>query len=108
MKFDLIVLHELYIDQILSIELSPYKTLEMLILISIVKRGLLQRCYQRLAHTAKFLRCCHLNNSFFHTRCMKQNLVVFLADMYNVLEIHPAKCVRYPGEERAMQFLDGT
>ncbi|KAK9302491.1 hypothetical protein QLX08_005556 [Tetragonisca angustula] len=37
---------------------------------------------------------------------MKQNLVVFLADMYNVLEIHPAKCVRYPGEERAMQFLD--
>ncbi|XP_033353023.1 patronin isoform X16 [Bombus vosnesenskii] len=38
--------------------------------------------------------------------CMKQNLVVFLADMYNVLEIHPAKCVRYPGEERAMQFLD--
>lgn len=41
-------------------------------------------------------------------RSMKQNLVVFLADMYNVLEIHPAKCVRYPGEERAMQFLDGT
>lgn len=39
---------------------------------------------------------------------MKPNLVVFLADMYNVLEIHPAKCVRYPGEERAMQFLDGT
>lgn len=38
---------------------------------------------------------------------MKQNLVVFLADMYNVLEIHPAKCVRYPGEERALQFLDG-
>ncbi|XP_043681965.1 patronin isoform X16 [Vespula pensylvanica] len=37
---------------------------------------------------------------------MKPNLVVFLADMYNVLEIHPAKCVRYPGEERAMQFLD--
>ncbi|XP_076751756.1 calmodulin-regulated spectrin-associated protein patronin isoform X8 [Xylocopa sonorina] len=39
---------------------------------------------------------------------MKQNLVVFLADMYNVLEIHPAKCVRYPGEERAMQFLDAA
>ncbi|XP_014601147.1 PREDICTED: patronin isoform X7 [Polistes canadensis] len=37
---------------------------------------------------------------------MKPNLVVFLTDMYNVLEIHPAKCVRYPGEERAMQFLD--
>lgn len=38
---------------------------------------------------------------------MKQNLVVFLADMYNVLEIHPVKCVRYPGEERASQYLDG-
>lgn len=38
---------------------------------------------------------------------MKQNLLVFLADMYNVLEIHPVKCVRYPGEERAMQYLDG-
>ncbi|XP_044587352.1 patronin isoform X3 [Cotesia glomerata] len=38
---------------------------------------------------------------------MKQNLLVFLADMYNVLEIHPVKCVRYPGEERAMQqYLD--
>ncbi|XP_044012467.1 patronin isoform X14 [Aphidius gifuensis] len=37
---------------------------------------------------------------------MKQNLVVFLADMYNVLEIHPVKCVRYPGGERAMQYLD--
>lgn len=40
-------------------------------------------------------------------RSMKQNLVVFLADMYNVLEIHPVKCVRYPGGERAMQYLDG-
>lgn len=38
---------------------------------------------------------------------MKQNLVVFLADMYNVLEIHPAKCVRYPGEDKAQQYLDG-
>ncbi|XP_063990128.1 patronin isoform X6 [Diachasmimorpha longicaudata] len=37
---------------------------------------------------------------------MKQNLIVFLADMYNVLEIHPVKCVRYPGEERASQYLD--
>ncbi|KAJ8672893.1 hypothetical protein QAD02_004154, partial [Eretmocerus hayati] len=37
---------------------------------------------------------------------MKQNLVVFLAEMYNVLEIHPAKCVRYPGEDRAQQYLD--
>lgn len=38
---------------------------------------------------------------------MRQNLVVFLADMYNVLEIHPVKCVRYPGGERAQQFYDG-
>ncbi|XP_058802244.1 patronin isoform X4 [Phymastichus coffea] len=37
---------------------------------------------------------------------MKQNLVVFLAEMYNVLEIHPAKCVRYPGEDKAQQYLD--
>ncbi|XP_023316368.1 patronin isoform X4 [Trichogramma pretiosum] len=37
---------------------------------------------------------------------MKQNLVVFLAEMYNVLEIHPAKCVRYPGEDRAHLYLD--
>ncbi|XP_026472192.1 patronin-like [Ctenocephalides felis] len=28
---------------------------------------------------------------------MKQNLVVFLADLFTVLEIHPAKCVRYAG-----------
>ncbi|XP_025830608.1 patronin isoform X4 [Agrilus planipennis] len=27
---------------------------------------------------------------------MKQNLVVFLADLFNLLEINPAKCVRYP------------
>ncbi|RZF34990.1 hypothetical protein LSTR_LSTR000563 [Laodelphax striatellus] len=26
---------------------------------------------------------------------MKQNLLVFLADLFNVLEIHPAKCVRF-------------
>lgn len=38
---------------------------------------------------------------------MKQNLLVFLAEMYNVLEIHPAKCVRYPGEDLAQQYLDG-
>ncbi|XP_043262535.1 patronin isoform X4 [Colletes gigas] len=65
-----------------------------------------------LVHT--FCNRC-LPYSIFHTQpedvtymrgSMKQNLVVFLADMYNVLEIHPAKCVRYPGEERAMQFLD--
>lgn len=26
---------------------------------------------------------------------MRPNLVVFLADLFNVLEIHPAKCVRF-------------
>lgn len=34
-------------------------------------------------------------------RTMKQNLIVFLADMFNVLEIHPVKCVRYPGADKA-------
>lgn len=33
-------------------------------------------------------------------RSMKQNLIVFLADMFNVLEIHPVKCVRYPGMDK--------
>lgn len=28
---------------------------------------------------------------------MNQNLLVMLADLFNVLEIHPAKCVRFPG-----------
>lgn len=31
---------------------------------------------------------------------MKQNLVVLLADLFNVFEIHPAKCVCYPGMEQ--------
>lgn len=31
---------------------------------------------------------------------MKQNLIVFLADLFNLLEIHPVKCVRYPGMDR--------
>lgn len=34
-------------------------------------------------------------------RTMKQNLIVFLADMFNVLEIHPVKCVRYPGIDKS-------
>lgn len=46
-------------------------------------------------------------NSLLFSRSMKQNLVVFLAEMFNVLEIHPAKCVRYPGEDSAQQYLDG-
>lgn len=28
---------------------------------------------------------------------MKQNLVVLLADLFNLFELHPAKCVIYPG-----------
>ncbi|XP_067007915.2 patronin [Anabrus simplex] len=32
---------------------------------------------------------------------MKHNLTVFLADLFNVLEIHPVKCVRFPGTDRA-------
>lgn len=36
---------------------------------------------------------------------MQQNLIVFLADLFNVLEIHPVKCVRFPGSERAQQSL---
>ncbi|XP_031344044.1 patronin isoform X4 [Photinus pyralis] len=31
---------------------------------------------------------------------MKQNLIVFLADLFNILEIHPVKCVRYPGMDK--------
>ncbi|KAK7870474.1 hypothetical protein R5R35_000749 [Gryllus longicercus] len=33
---------------------------------------------------------------------MKQNLIVFLADLFNVLEIHPVKCVRFQGTDRAL------
>jgi calmodulin-regulated spectrin-associated protein len=31
---------------------------------------------------------------------MKQNLIVLLADMFNLFEIHPANCVCYPGMEQ--------
>ncbi|XP_072388108.1 patronin isoform X5 [Diabrotica undecimpunctata] len=52
-------------------------------------------------------RC--LPSSIFHLmpeditymrEAMKQNLLVFLADLFNVMEINPAKCVRYPGMEK--------
>lgn len=33
-------------------------------------------------------------------RTMKQNLIAYLADMFNLLEIHPVKCVRYPGADK--------
>lgn len=32
---------------------------------------------------------------------MKQNLVVLLADFFNLFEIHPTKCVCYPGMEQS-------
>lgn len=31
---------------------------------------------------------------------MKNNLIVFLADLFNVLEINPIKCVRYPESDK--------
>lgn len=33
---------------------------------------------------------------------MKQNLVALLADLFNLFEIHPSKCVNYPGMEQQM------
>lgn len=37
---------------------------------------------------------------------MKQNLVVLLADIFNLFEIHPAPCVDYPESEQASgEFL---
>lgn len=52
----------------------------------------------------------HLPHSVFHMLPddvtymrghMKQNLVVLLADIFNVFEIHPAPCVDYPESEIA-------
>lgn len=31
---------------------------------------------------------------------MNMNLLAFLADMFNVMEIHPAKCVCFPGSSQ--------
>lgn len=33
-------------------------------------------------------------------RSMRNNLIVLLADMFNLFEIHPAKCVTCPGPEQ--------
>ncbi|XP_057665161.1 patronin isoform X33 [Diorhabda carinulata] len=54
--------------------------------------------------------CCRcLSASIFHLmpedvtymrESMKQNLLVFIADLFNVMEINPAKCVRYPGMDK--------
>lgn len=38
---------------------------------------------------------------FIARRHMKQNLVVLLADMFNLFEIHPAPCVDYPESDQA-------
>lgn len=39
---------------------------------------------------------------FLFSRSMKQNLVVLLADLFNLFEIHPAKCVAYPGMDQQL------
>lgn len=31
------------------------------------------------------------------SRSMRQNLIALLADLFNVLEVHPVKSVKYPG-----------
>lgn len=36
----------------------------------------------------------------FFFRALKQNLIVLLADLFNLCEIHPANCVCYPGMEQ--------
>jgi len=33
--------------------------------------------------------------AFIFYRSMKTNLIAFFADLFNVLEIHPAKCVSF-------------
>lgn len=36
--------------------------------------------------------------SFFSNyRSMRQNLIAMLADLFNMLEVHPVKSVKYPG-----------
>ncbi|XP_037918503.1 patronin isoform X26 [Hermetia illucens] len=54
----------------------------------------------------------HLPYSVFHMSpeditymrgSMKHNLVVLMADLFNLFEIHPAKCVCYPGMENQQQ-----
>ncbi|XP_063226734.1 patronin isoform X2 [Bacillus rossius redtenbacheri] len=71
--------------------------------------GRASQAVQNLVTVSEFCSRC-LPASVFHMMpedvtylhgCMKPNLTVFLADLFNVLEIHPVKCVRYPGTERA-------
>ncbi|XP_071453571.1 patronin isoform X2 [Hetaerina americana] len=35
--------------------------------------------------------------AYLQSSSTRQNLVTFLADLFNLLEIHPVKCVRFPG-----------
>ncbi|KAG8233030.1 hypothetical protein J437_LFUL012170 [Ladona fulva] len=35
--------------------------------------------------------------AYLQSNATRQNLVTFLADLFNLLEIHPVKCVRFPG-----------
>lgn len=41
----------------------------------------------------------------FVSRSMRSNLVVFLADLFNLLEIHPAQCVRF--DRAAVPLTEG-
>ncbi|XP_055310768.1 patronin isoform X46 [Sitodiplosis mosellana] len=59
----------------------------------------------------------HLPYSVFHMTpqdvtymrgSMKQNLVVLLADLFNLFEIHPAKCVAYPGMDQQISKSDSN
>lgn len=34
---------------------------------------------------------------FSFSRSMRQNLIAMLADLFNMLEVHPVKSVKYPG-----------
>ncbi|CAH0557676.1 unnamed protein product [Brassicogethes aeneus] len=67
-----------------------------------------QDCFYNLGLVQDFCEKC-LPASIFHlmpeditymTDSMRQNLMVFMADLFNVMEIHPAKCVRYPGMDK--------
>jgi hypothetical protein len=40
----------------------------------------------------------NINNDCFSS--MNMNLLAFLADLFNVMEIHPAKCVCFPGSSQ--------
>lgn len=39
---------------------------------------------------------------------MKNNLIVLLADLFNLFEIHPAKCVCYPGMDMSQSTGKGN